>query len=186
MIIYRAYIPGRLENGIEPCYIGKTVQSLADRENQHWRAAGESRHEERGKAGKLHRIMWAEGRDSGKVKFEEIASATCNQELAEKERCYVLKYNSKDQGWNSVVPSGQVLATSELSKISVMEQEIFFDGYKDLSRKLSDAFEVNASYSTLLLNLQDAIDPRIQPLTATPSRLASCQCDSFQNTSIGA
>ena len=158
-IIYRAYIPGRLENGIEPCYIGKTIQPLADRENQHWRAAKESADEKRG-AGKLHKIMHAEGRHRGRVLFEEIAQAFSMQELAKKERFYVLKYKSAEEpGWNSNVPTGKPLATSELSKISVMGHEIYFNGFKDLSRKLSQALEVKVSYSTLRRYLQDAIDP---------------------------
>ena len=102
MLIYRAYIPGRSQDGVEQCYIGKTVQSLKERYNQHRRSANISKEEEKGKAGKLHKTMWAEG---DKVHFEKIYDAKDANDLAKKEREFVLQFKSKEFGWNIVVPS---------------------------------------------------------------------------------
>ena len=81
MLIYRAYIPRRSQDGVEQCYIGKTVQSLKERYNQHRRSANISKEEEKGKAGKLHKTMWAEGE---KVHFEKIYDAKDAHDLAKK------------------------------------------------------------------------------------------------------
>jgi len=155
MLIYRAYIPGRSQDGVEQCYIGKTVQSLKERYNQHRRSANISKEEEKGKAGKLHKTMWAEG---DKVHFEKIYDAKDAHELAKKEREFVLQFKSKEFGWNIVVPSGEFTPNCNLKSIFINKEEIIFDSYKDLIRVLSDKYKRKLSYSTLRFYLVDIID----------------------------
>jgi len=140
---------------MEQCYIGKTVQSLKERYNQHRRSANISKEEEKGKAGRLHRTMWAEG---GKVIFEKIYDAKDAHDLAEKEREFVLQYKSKEFGWNTVVPSGQYTPNCTIKSIFIDKEKIEFETYKDLIRVLSDKHKCKLSYSTLRFYLVDIID----------------------------
>lgn len=155
MLIYRTYIPGRSQDGVEQCYIGKTIQSLNERCNQHRRSANISKEEEKVKAGKLHKTMWAEGEN---VIFEKIYDAKDAYELAQKEREYVLQYKSKEFGWNTVVPSGEYKPNCTLKSIWINKETIEFENYKGLVRNLSDKFRLKLSYSTLRFYLVDIIN----------------------------
>jgi hypothetical protein len=153
MLIYRAYIPGRTQDGVEQCYIGKTIQSLEERKKQHKRSA--SNKEQKGKSGKLHKTMYVE---EDNVKFESIYIAKDAADLAKNERSFVIKYKSKESGWNTVLPSGQYTPKCTINSITYNEKKVEFESYKDLTRVLGKIENVQLSYSTLLFYMQDIDD----------------------------
>lgn len=74
-------------------YIGATTYTMANRMTDHLRKAN------KGTGHDLHEAIATYG--TGAFEWEEIDTASSLNELAEKERNYIKKYNSKEQGYNS-------------------------------------------------------------------------------------
>jgi group I intron endonuclease len=74
-------------------YIGATTKSIEERKADHLQKSQK-------KVGScFHESIATYGADA--FKWEQIDSANSTNELAEKERQYILQYNSKEQGYNS-------------------------------------------------------------------------------------
>lgn len=79
-------------------YIGATTKSIEERKADHLQKS-------RKKVGSCFQESIATyGADA--FKWEQIDSANSTNELAEKEKQYILKYNSKEQGYNSDAGGG--------------------------------------------------------------------------------
>ncbi|TDE31989.1 endonuclease [Flavobacterium ranwuense] len=74
-------------------YIGVTTRSIEERKADHIQKAN------KGTRGHFQEAIATYGADA--FKWEQIDSANSTNELAEKERQYILQYNSKEQGYNS-------------------------------------------------------------------------------------
>jgi hypothetical protein len=74
-------------------YIGATTDSIHKRKLDHLERAF------RGESGKFHKAIHTYGQDS--FTWEQVDTASSTNELAEMEKQYILKYNSKEQGYNS-------------------------------------------------------------------------------------
>lgn len=77
----------------EEVYIGITTKSIEERQKDHLNKA------EKGESYEFQNAIATYGPDS--FTWEQIDSANSINELAKKEKEYILKYNSKDEGYNS-------------------------------------------------------------------------------------
>ena len=74
-------------------YVGATTKSLEDRKKDHLQ-----------RVGKTYSVTFQEAISTygaGVFSWEQIDTAINNDELAQKEKEYILKYNSKEEGYNS-------------------------------------------------------------------------------------
>jgi group I intron endonuclease len=74
-------------------YIGATTKSIEDRKKDHLKKS------KKGKSYAFQNAIATYGTDA--FKWEKVDFATTINELAQKEKEYILKYNSKEQGYNS-------------------------------------------------------------------------------------
>ena len=74
------------------CYIGVTEKSLEERKKDHLKKS------QKGKSYAFQHAIATHGVDA--FKWEQIDTATTSNELAKKEKEYILKYNSKEEGYN--------------------------------------------------------------------------------------
>ena len=74
-------------------YIGATTKSLEDRKKDHLKKSN------KGKSYAFQNAIATFGEDA--FKWEQIDTAVTTDELAKKEKEYILEYNSKEQGYNS-------------------------------------------------------------------------------------
>jgi group I intron endonuclease len=74
-------------------YVGLTTKSIEERKKDHIKKS---------KKGKSYAFQNALGTyGSGAFKWEQIDTALTKDDLAQKEKDYILEYNSKEQGYNS-------------------------------------------------------------------------------------
>ena len=73
-------------------YVGLTTKSLEVRKKDH------NKKSKKGKSYAFQQAIATYGPDA--FKWEQIDTATTTDELAEKEKAYILKYNSKEEGYN--------------------------------------------------------------------------------------
>jgi group I intron endonuclease len=74
-------------------YIGATTKSLEDRKKDHLKKS------KKGKSYVFQNAIATYGADA--FKWEKVDFATTTDELAKKEKEYILEYNSKEEGYNS-------------------------------------------------------------------------------------
>ena len=86
-IIYKA--ENKVTSGV---YIGITSKSIETRKKDHIKKS------KKGKSYAFQQAIATYGPDA--FKWEQIDTATTIDELAEKEKAYILKYNSKEDGYN--------------------------------------------------------------------------------------
>jgi len=79
-------------------YIGATTRSIEERKADHIQKAS------KGATGNFQQAISTYGPES--FNWEQIDSANNSNELAEKEKKYILQYNSKEQGYNSDAGGG--------------------------------------------------------------------------------
>jgi hypothetical protein len=89
--IHLVYKVTNLETGA--AYIGATTRSIEDRKSDHIQKAN------KGVGGYFQEAVGTYGPDS--FSWEQIDTANNSNELAEKEKQYILQYNSKDKGYNA-------------------------------------------------------------------------------------
>lgn len=89
--IHLVYKVTNLETG--EAYIGATTRSIEDRKSDHIQKAN------KGVGGYFQEVVGTYGPDS--FSWEQIDTANNSNELAEKEKQYILQYNSKDKGYNA-------------------------------------------------------------------------------------
>jgi group I intron endonuclease len=88
MIVYKVI---NEENG--KVYIGGTTKSLEERKKDHLKKS------KKGKSYAFQNAIATYGADI--FKWEQIDTALTTDDLAQKEKDYILEYNSKEQGYNS-------------------------------------------------------------------------------------
>jgi hypothetical protein len=89
--IHLVYKVTNLETG--EAYIGATTRSIEERKADHIQKAN------KGVGGYFQEAIGTYGPDS--FSWEQIDTANNSNELAEKEKQYILQYNSKDKGYNA-------------------------------------------------------------------------------------
>ena len=77
----------------EEVYVGVTTKSIDDRKKDHLKKS------KKGKSYAFQNAIATYGADA--FKWEQIDTAVSTNELAKKEKEYILEYNSKEQGYNS-------------------------------------------------------------------------------------
>lgn len=77
----------------EEVYVGITTKSIEDRKKDHLKKSI------KGKSYAFQNAIATYGADA--FKWEQIDTAATTDELAQKEKEYILEYNSKEQGYNS-------------------------------------------------------------------------------------
>jgi len=107
-------------------YIGATTKSIEERKIDHLQKAnkkvGSSFQEAIGTYG-VDAFIW-----------EQIDTANSSNELAEKEKEYILKYNSKDQGYNSDSGGGFKKTVYQFNEYGVLIES--FNSLTDVESKL--------------------------------------------------
>lgn len=79
------------ENG--DVYIGATTKSINERKKDHINKSNKN------SLNKFHTAIKTFGEES--FKWEQVDTANSNDELAKKEKTYIIKYDSKENGYNS-------------------------------------------------------------------------------------
>lgn len=87
---FKVYKAENMENGW--VYIGSTTSSIENRKTDHIQKAS------KGIGHDFHEAIATYGEEA--FTWSQIDSAECINELASKERGYILEYNSKDEGYN--------------------------------------------------------------------------------------
>ena len=77
----------------EDVYVGITTKSIQERKKDHLKKS------KKGKSYAFQNAIGTYGADA--FKWEQIDTAVTTDELAKKEKEYILKYNSKEDGYNS-------------------------------------------------------------------------------------
>jgi len=88
------YILYKAENDINgSVYIGATTKSIEERKKDHLQRANKTY------SSKLHEAISTYGAEA--FIWEQIDTASSSDELAQKEKQYVLKFNAKEEGYNA-------------------------------------------------------------------------------------
>ena len=87
---YKLYKAENKDTGF--IYIGATTKSIDERKKDHIKKS------KKGNSYEFHHAITTYGVDA--FKWEQIDTATTTDELAKKEKEYILKYNSKEEGYN--------------------------------------------------------------------------------------
>ena len=120
MIIYKA------ENKINgKLYIGQTIRSLTARRNQHLNNA------RKGVSGKFYDAIREYGEDN--FEFSVICKAYSKDELDDLERYYIAKYNTVNDGYNSL--SGGSANVMEIPSVKEKHKKIL--GSDEIRQKIS-------------------------------------------------
>lgn len=107
-------------------YIGQTTQSIKDRFESHYNNPSSP----------MSKIMREIGKDHFTV---SLLDDTANnlEELLEKERYYVTKYNSIENGYNSIIPCGTSGRIHHTRKFSTSVKRDLYARLKEYSKKTS-------------------------------------------------
>ena len=137
--IYRIYnesIFHRNKSGeiIQPCYIGKTEETIEKRFQGHQRDSRRVRGSKSGGDGKLHSEMWAKNCVGFKV--EKLAEAYSPAELSEREAFYINQFDSIENGWNKISASTASEKRGENVTVLIDGVEQGFESIAHLCRKI--------------------------------------------------
>jgi len=132
------------ENGM--VYIGATTGSIDHRIKDHFQKAScRTGH-------KLHEAIWTFGPEA--FSWEQIDTASNLNELAEKERQYIEKYNSKAQGYNGDSGGGFKKAIYQYS----LDGGILLATYNSLESASSAISATNKQLSRACLNVSHELE----------------------------
>ena len=106
-------------------YIGATTHSIYQRKLDHIERAN------RGEENKFHKAIRTYGIDT--FSWEQIDTANSMDELASKEQYYVLKYSSKEEGYNGDIGGG---FKKSVYQYSLLDGRLLFT-FENLSRAAS-------------------------------------------------
>ena len=145
--IYKIYHPKILQVGhdgqpFQPCYVGKTEDSLKKRFAGHKRDAQKVAGSSAGGDGKLHAIMWANKPETFKI--EVLAVAHSPEELSQKESDFIKKFDTIKQGWNKITASSTKTKRGQKVSIILAGKTLNFESNAHLCRQL----EIGASSLT--------------------------------------
>jgi len=118
----------------QPCYIGKTEETIHKRFLGHKRDGKNAGGKKTGGDGKLHFEMHA--KNCIGFHIEELDKAFSPQELSEKESFYIKKYDSIKNGWNKITASLTKTVRGQNVKIILDGQERKFASIAQLCREL--------------------------------------------------
>jgi len=118
----------------QPCYIGRTEESIQKRFQGHKRDSRLVRGSLTGGDGKLHSKMWAENCIGFQI--EEIAVGYSPEELSKLEEKFIKKYDSIKKGWNKITASSTTKERGESVSIFVGGKEKRFESLAQLCRNL--------------------------------------------------
>ena len=121
-------------NYYQPCYVGRTEESIHKRFLGHKRDARSVRGSTSGGDGKLHSKMWAENCIGFKV--EELAIAYSPQELAKLEAHYIKHHDSIRKGWNKITASQTTRSRGESVLIVIDGKKRKFESLAQMCRQL--------------------------------------------------
>ncbi len=119
---------------IQPCYIGKTEETVEKRFQGHQRDSKKVRGSKSGGDGKLHSEMWAKNCVGFKV--EKLAEAYSPAELSEREAFYIKQFDSIENGWNKISASTATERRGENVSVLIDGVEQGFESIAHLCRKL--------------------------------------------------
>ncbi len=146
---------------IQPCYIGKTEETVEKRFQGHKRDAKKVRGSLSGGDGKLHSEMWAKNCVGFKV--EKLAEAYSPAELSEKEAFYIKQFDSIENGWNKISAATTTERRGQNVSVVIDGVEQGFESIAQLCRKLDIS---NTSLSHWLkkkgLSLSEAVAEAIK------------------------
>jgi hypothetical protein len=147
-------------NVYEPCYIGKTEETIHKRFQGHKRDAKVVRGSLKGGDGKLHSEMWA--KDCKGFEVEELAIAYSPEDLSKKEKFFIEKYDSIKKGWNKITASSTTVKRGENISIKVGGAIKQFESNAHLCRQLSISPSALTHWVKKKgLSLEDAIERSI-------------------------
>lgn len=115
-------------------YIGRTEKTVQSRFQQHLRDAKNFKDKDISGDGKLHANMWANGLKN--FVCEELDKAYSPEELYEKEKYYLEKYDSINNGWNKISASTITRLSSKILEVMVHGRIIKYDSLAQLCRRL--------------------------------------------------
>lgn len=118
---------------IQPCYVGKTEETIEMRFQGRQRDSRKVRGSKSGGDGKLHSKMWAENCVGFKV--EKLAEAYSPAELSEKEAFYIKQFDSIENGWNKISASTATEKRGENVSVVIDGVEQRFELIARLCRK---------------------------------------------------
>ena len=158
--IYRIYHPKILQLGhdgqpIQPCYVGKTEESIKKRFMGHKRDAEKVLGSSGGGDGKLHAIMWAN--KPGSFKIEELTVAYSPEELSQKESEFIKRYDSIQQGWNKITASSSKTKRGQKVSIILAGENLNFDSNAHLCRQLNIGASSLTHWLKKGLSISDAV-----------------------------
>ncbi len=119
---------------IQPCYIGKTEETVEKRFQGHQRDSRKVRGSKSGGDGKLHSEMWAKNCVGFKV--EKLAEAYSPAELSEREAFYINQFDSIENGWNKISASTASEKRGENVTVLIDGVEQGFESIAHLCRKI--------------------------------------------------
>lgn len=100
-------------------YVGITTKSIEERKKDHYKKSAS------GKETKFYKAIGTYSPSA--FKWEQVDTASNNDELAKKEKEYIIEYNSKDKGYNSDRGGG---VSKKVYKYDL--EGNFIEGYKCL------------------------------------------------------
>ena len=143
-------------NYYQPCYVGRTEESIHKRFLGHKRDARSVRGSTSGGDGKLHSKMWAENCVGFKV--EELAIAYSPQELAKLEAHYIKHHDSIRKGWNKITASQTTRSRGESVLIVIDGKKRKFESLAQMCRQLEISnTSLNHWIKKKELSLSDAV-----------------------------
>lgn len=124
-------------------YIGATGNSMHRRKLDHIERAN------RGETNKFHTAIATYGMDA--FDWTQVDSASSKDELAQKEKSYIIKYDSKDNGFNST--SGGEIMNRSVYKYSLEDGELkgVYEGLQEAAETV-DSYKQHISRACLSVN----------------------------------
>lgn len=118
----------------QPCYIGKTEETIHKRFLGHKRDAKNAGGKKTGGDGKLHFEMHAKNCVGFHV--EELDKAYSPKDLSEKESLYIKKFDSIKNGWNKITASSTKTIRGQNVNITIEGNDRKFESIAQMCREL--------------------------------------------------
>ena len=158
--IYRIFNPKIIhvkDDGqqIQPCYVGKTEDTIHKRFLGHKRDVKKFSGSNNGGDGKLHAEMWA--KNSVGFKIEELAVASSPEELSLKEAEYIKKFDSIKNGWNKITASTSKTKRGQKVTVIVDGKTCHYESNAHLCRQLNISGSSLTHWLKKGLSISDAV-----------------------------
>lgn len=144
----------------QPCYIGKTEETIHKRFLGHKRDAKNAGGKKTGGDGKLHFEMHA--KNCIGFHIEELDKAFSPQDLSEKESLYIKKFDSIKNGWNKITASSTKTIRGQNVSISIDGRERKFESIAQLCREIEISGTSLQHWLKKELSLDEAVKKSIE------------------------